>query len=375
MAKRSRVRALLTETTRPEVAPPSQSQPAVVALPSQQPSSSRRTKRARTAEPERVLIDEEPPIQPSFPPSPQPESSDRTIGCWAPKLTFNDRDILDTDSVVAEKDHLLAINLARSVCLPKDMEHHQKQLTTELKSIRSATKSMILAIQKNQITHRKVLELRKVTRQAAAEAEAKSAELEEARKELAELRGEVGRLTGMVSSAEELEAENGRLADLVNSAEAEKQKAAIVMKDKYLRELLKLEKRKDAEMSELKKNMEAVDKGGYKRGFKEAETEVFNPPEYFIPKSLAGFADALQQQFLEGSDTDEDSASEDTPVENVDQIDRPESRVEDLTIEQPNETVAPVDTTIVTEGVLPPETGLPADTDAAFDAEIEDLFA
>ena len=41
-----------------------------------------------------------------------------------------------------------------------------------------------------------------MTRQAAAEAEAKSAELEEARKELAELRGEVGRLTGMVSSAE-----------------------------------------------------------------------------------------------------------------------------------------------------------------------------
>ena len=87
------------------------------------------------------------------------------------------------------------------------------------------------AIQKNHITHRKVLELRKVTRQAAAEAEAKSAELEEARKDLAELRGEVGRLTGMVSSAE-----------------AEKQKTAIALKDKYLRELLKLERKKDAEI-------------------------------------------------------------------------------------------------------------------------------
>ncbi|XP_028125783.1 uncharacterized protein LOC114322636 [Camellia sinensis] len=102
MAKRSRVRALLTETARPEVTPPSQSQPAVVALPSQQPSSSRRTKRPRTAEPERVLVDEEPVIQPSLPPSPRPESSDRTISCWAPKLSFNDRDILETDSLQSQ---------------------------------------------------------------------------------------------------------------------------------------------------------------------------------------------------------------------------------------------------------------------------------
>ena len=47
-----------------------------------------------------------------------------------------------------------------------------------------------------------------------AEAEAKSAEQLQAEKRMAEL-----------------ETENGRLADLVNSAEAEKQKAAIVMKD------------------------------------------------------------------------------------------------------------------------------------------------
>ena len=43
------------------------------------------------------------------------------------------------------------------------------------------------AIQKNNITHRKVLELRKTTRQAVVEAEAKTAELEEARKQMAEL--------------------------------------------------------------------------------------------------------------------------------------------------------------------------------------------
>ncbi|XP_028077593.1 uncharacterized protein LOC114279539 [Camellia sinensis] len=134
------------------------------------------------------------------------------------------------------------------------MEHHLKQLNTEMKSIRSASKSMILALQKNNITYKKVQELRKTTRQAMAEAEAKAAELEEAERKMTEL-----------------QAENGRLADLVSSAEAEKQKAAIVMKDKYLRELLKLEKRKDAEISELKESVEAAEKEGYKRGYKEAE--------------------------------------------------------------------------------------------------------
>mgnify|MGYP003702620331 CR=1 FL=1 len=83
----------------------------------------------------------------------------------------------------------------------------------------------------------------------------------------------------------------------------------------------------------------------------------------------------MQQQFLEGSDSDEDSSSEDTPVVNVDQTVRLEPTVEDLTIELPGETVVPTETTPVIKGELPPETGLHADADAAFDAEIEDLFS
>ena len=106
------------------------------------------------------------------------------------------------------------------------------------------------AIQKNNITHRKVLELRKTTRQAVAEAEAKTAELEEARKQMAELR-----------------AKNGQLAGLVSSAEAEKQKSAIALKDKYLRELVKLEKKKDTEITQLKESA----KGANKQGFKKTE--------------------------------------------------------------------------------------------------------
>ena len=145
MAKKSRVRALLTASTSAEVQTSTEVQPAVVALPSQQPSSSRPSKRARPTSTEQQLVDEVESIPQSPQPSPQPEQSDRAESPkWAPPLTFNDRDIKATDSVVAEKDHQQAFNLAKRVCLPKDMEHHLKQLNTEMKSIRSASKSMIL---------------------------------------------------------------------------------------------------------------------------------------------------------------------------------------------------------------------------------------
>ena len=60
---------------------------------------------------------------------------------------------------------------------------------------------------------------------------------------------------------------------------------------------------------------------------------------------------------------------------NVDQVVRSEPMVEDLTIDQPSETVVPAETTLPTENVLAPETGLQVAADAAFDAEIEDLFS
>ena len=175
------------------------------------------------------------------------------------------------------------------------------------------------------------------------------------------------------------------------------------MKDKYLRELLKLEKRKDTEISQLKKSAEVAEKEGYKQGYKKAEeayvkqcdaakelffkcgwraaveqrghdqqAEVYNPPEYFIPKSLAAYADALQQEFLEDSDT-EDSSAEATPAEDADQSVRSVPIVDDLTVHPPSVTVAEVTLPIVNE--LPPETGPQVDADASFDAEIDELFS
>ncbi|GMP46613.1 hypothetical protein CsSME_00014694 [Camellia sinensis var. sinensis] len=141
----------------------------------------------------------------------------------------------------------MAFNLAKSVCLPADMEHHKN--LTELKAIRSATKSMVLAMQKNHIAHKRVLELRKTARQAMTEVIEKTTELEEARKQIAELKTKNGRLTG-----------------LVNSAEADKQKVAAEMKNKYLRELAKLEGKKNVEIEKLKKSVDDAELRGYKEG-------------------------------------------------------------------------------------------------------------
>ncbi|XP_028096975.1 uncharacterized protein LOC114296834 [Camellia sinensis] len=202
MAKKRAVTTLLTETNQAEVPRASQTQEIVVALPTHQPSSSRASKRAWTSTTEPRLVDEDETVVPQTnPPSPPPERSDRASSSkWAPKITFQNHAIKDSDSVVVKKDHFLVFNLAKSVCLPADMEHHNH--LTELKAIRSATKSMVLAMQKNHIAHKRVLELRKTTRQAVAEANAKTTELEESKKQVAELQTEMARLTGLVSSAE-----------------------------------------------------------------------------------------------------------------------------------------------------------------------------
>lgn len=154
-----------------------------------------------------------------------------------------------------------------------------------------------------------------------AEANAKSAELDEAKKRMAELQIEVVRLIGQVTSAD-----------------VDKQKALAVMKDKYLLELAKLERKKKAEIVKLEKKVEDAEDRGYKEGeatyIKQCEaakdiffkcewkaavaqlghgpkTEVFlNPPPHFIPSYMTEYAAAIQQKFLQEGE-DEDSAHED----------------------------------------------------------------
>ena len=170
------------------------------------------------------------------------------------------------------------------------------------------------------------------------------------------------------------------------------------MKDKYLRELVKLEGKKDTEIAELKKKVGDANAQGFKEakglyilqcegakdlffkcGWRSAaeqlgygpETEVYNAPQYFIPASLAEYAASVQEQFLQDSD-DEDEENEQavTPVVNEqvnNQLARLEATVEDLTVEPSIDIVLPV----ATETDAPSATGVQVD----IDAEIEDLFS
>ena len=95
------------------------------------------------------------------------------------------------------------------------------------------------------------------------------------------------------------------------------------------------------------------------------QTAVFYPPAYFITKSHATYAAALQQEFLEDSDSDASSAPEDIAVVSADPSLRLEPMVEDLPIEQPNDDVVPTEGIMAAESELPLETGLRVGDDAA----------
>ncbi|GMP84046.1 hypothetical protein CsSME_00037731 [Camellia sinensis var. sinensis] len=137
--------------------------------------------------------------------------------------------------MVAKKDHMLAFNLSNGLYLPANMEHYDH--LTKLKAIWLATKSMVLVSRaKSHIVHKRVLELRKTALLAITDADAKVAELKEVKAKLTELA-----------------TENERLAELVNATGTDKQKAVTEKKDRYLRELAKLEKRKNTEVQELKR--------------------------------------------------------------------------------------------------------------------------
>jgi len=145
------VRALITETTsipdsgvQTETTQIGQTN-AVVALSTAQPSSfgSRKLARTPSTEPQHLVDDDDTLLPQSTQPSQEPADSDRASPFeWALKITYKNRPVSSTNSVVADKDHSLAFNHTKSVCLSIDMEHHDH--LTELKAIRSATKSMVL---------------------------------------------------------------------------------------------------------------------------------------------------------------------------------------------------------------------------------------
>ncbi|CAL5437487.1 unnamed protein product [Camellia sinensis] len=168
-------------------------------------------------------------------------------------------------------------------------------------------------------------------------------------------------------------------------------------KYKYLRELAKLEKEKDAEIAELKKSADDADDCGYKEGeatyilqceaskdiffkcgWKAAvsklgygeETEVFqNPPLHFIPSYMADYANAIQQKLLQ---VGEDEASPEP--------DNAPATTNDLGVQTAQSIRVEPPVSITVEDA--PLTGLPAGTEVSsgvarvnLDADLDNLFA
>ncbi|GMP70339.1 hypothetical protein CsSME_00029225 [Camellia sinensis var. sinensis] len=222
-------------------------------------------------------------------------------------------------------------------------------------------------MQKNHVAHKRVLELCKTTRQAVAEANSKTTELNEAKQKMTELESEVARLTEMVSSAK-----------------ANKQKTLAERKDKYLRELVKLEKKKDAEIAEVKKSAKDAEDHGYKDGEAtyilqcEAAKDIFfkcgwkaaNPPPHFIPSYMADYANAIQEKLLQVGEEDEASLEpEDAPAATI----NPGLQTTQSARVDPPVPIT-VDDVAVTD--LPANTGLPSgEAQVDLDADLDDLFA
>ena len=83
---------------------------------------------------------------------------------------------------------------------------------------------------------------------------------------MAEAKAKTAKLNQSQQRTVELEAKITHLTGLVTSANTDKQKALTEMKDKYLRELTKLEGVKDAKIKVLKKKAEDAELKGFKEG-------------------------------------------------------------------------------------------------------------
>ncbi|GMP92031.1 hypothetical protein CsSME_00042432 [Camellia sinensis var. sinensis] len=264
------------------------------------------------------------------------------------------------------------------------MEKHE--YLTELKAVWSATKSMVLAVQKGHVAHQCVIELRKIARAAIAYMNVKEAELKAQKTSLAEL-----------------SAEKEKLVELVCVAEVEKQKAPTEKKDRYLRELAKIEKKKNAEIKELQKKMEDAEDRGFKEGEEtyiqqcEAAKDIFskcgwkaaieklgqahdskvflNPLPYFIPSHMTEYTDAVQQKFFQGEEEEIPDPADASPA-NMDigcQTSLP-ARVELHSPTEPSLTGGVEITNLTQEGEARVNL-LSREVQGDLDVELDDLFA
>ncbi|XP_028065784.1 uncharacterized protein LOC114268763 [Camellia sinensis] len=173
---------------------------------------------------------------------PGPSQSPATPSVWAPEYKYQGRAITAADSVYANKDHSLGFNMTKGLILPADMKKHDE--LSDLKVLRSAAKSIVLAAQKNYLAHERMIAVRQSLRDAIAENKAQKAEIAK-----------------LKAAQEAIAAKRDILSQKVDRADANKQRAVKSSKARYLAELRKL---RDALKAEKDKAVDDAEDRGYR---------------------------------------------------------------------------------------------------------------
>ncbi|GMQ10450.1 hypothetical protein CsSME_00053444 [Camellia sinensis var. sinensis] len=230
---------------------------------------------------------------------------------------------------------------------------------SDLKVLRSVAKSVVLAAQKNHLTHKRMIAVRKSLREAITDNKAKAAELQK-----------------LKAAQEASEAERDKLAERLAWVDEDKQRALQKTKARYIDELRKL---RDAHKAELDKEVDVAEDRSYAEGERTYErqvqgtkdiffqcgwkaameklglgpdAEVFqNPPATFIPAHMQAYASAMQKRLIK--EAKQEAEAEATAAQPTEQI-PPEASEGAKDQETEQEVVAVVDATVdeVTEGLV-----------------------
>ncbi|XP_028111557.1 uncharacterized protein LOC114309875 [Camellia sinensis] len=195
--------------------------------------------------------------------------------------------------------------MTKGLIFPADMKKHDE--LSDLKVLRSAAKSIVLAAQKNYLAHDRMITIRQSLRDAIAENKAKTAEIAK-----------------LKAAQEATEAKRDTLSQKLDRAQVDKQRAVKTTKARYLAELRKL---RDAHKEEKDKAVDDAEDQGYVQGEKTCERQVqatkdtffqcgwkavvekvslgqdadmfLNPPAAYIPVYMQAYANAAQNWLIE----------------------------------------------------------------------------
>ncbi|GMP26804.1 hypothetical protein CsSME_00003091 [Camellia sinensis var. sinensis] len=276
--------------------PAVQKKGAVLALASEQ-ATGRSKKRPRKDQAEQHLVDEDSTEHPS---TDLGEQTDQLITepsvrssappVWSLEMKYKGRAVITADSVYADKDYSFGFNMTKGLLLPADMKKHEE--LSDLKVIRSAAKSIVLAAQKNYLAHERMIAMRQSVRDASTDNKAKTIELEK-----------------LKATQEEAVAERDRLVEWLARADEDKKNALQVTKARYIAELHKLHEAHKAEGEKAyERQVQGTKDIFFQCGWKAAVEKLGlgqdsdmlqNLLVAFIPVHMQAYASAVQKKLIE----------------------------------------------------------------------------